>query len=329
MKKKSRISLFIIAIVVICVIVFFLIKPSTIPKIVIFNLLSHPILDDSVSGILDGLSLNGIDEANYEIIMINANGEMDKLNTLAKEVLLLKPKLIIPVSTPVTNAVFSEADPEQMILFSTVTNPDDVKMQTNPPNMTGVCDVVNYNANLNLIREMFPIMNKKKRKLNVGFLYNPAEANSVYGLKQIEDLIKEDYNFKLHVLPVTSVNEVIDGAQALVRKIDVFYVGSDNTVVSAISALNSVAKRYNIPVIASDAGSVNNEALAAISVNYYELGLYAGRKAAEIIKNGAMPDDRTPHYFLGESLLINQNTANNIRYKFSQDILNKADQVIE
>ena len=64
--------------------------------------------------------------------------------------------MIVPVSTPVTQAVFKEAPPTQKVIFSTVTNPGDVGMDEKPANMTGVCDRVNYDANFDLIFELFP-----------------------------------------------------------------------------------------------------------------------------------------------------------------------------
>ncbi|MBW1996615.1 MAG: ABC transporter substrate-binding protein [Deltaproteobacteria bacterium] len=292
------------------------------PKVVIYNLLSHPILDASVKGIKDSLAEEGFGPDKLEIIEVNANGEMDKLNAFAKEVLAVNPKVVIPVSTPVTQAVFKEAPPTQLIVFSTVTNPSDVGMDGNPINMTGVCDAVNYEANFNLIFELFP---QTKR---IGVIYNAGERNSQYGVDQIKKLA-EQKGIKLELVTVSKSQEVVDAAHSLIGNVDVFYVGSDNTVVSAIGGLTKVAYEARIPVIASDSGSVSEGALAAVSVDYEELGRRTGTIVAEVLRTGALPADRKPIMFLGNTLILNQKAANRIGYEFPDAVEQRAAQVVQ
>src|SRR6056297_106688 len=152
------------------------------PTVAIFNLLSHPILDASVKGIKEGLADNGYGAGEIRLMEVNANGETDKLNTFALELLSARPDVIVPVSTPVTQAVAKVADPEQAIVYSTVTNPADVGMQNEPANMTGVSDVVNYAANLDLIQTVLP------GARSLGVIYNSGERIPQYGVEQTRKL---------------------------------------------------------------------------------------------------------------------------------------------
>jgi len=296
-------------------------KPPERFKVAIFNLMSHPILDASASGIKAALRENGLDERNLEIIEVSANGEMDKLNAFAKEVLATRPDVVVPISTPVTAAVFKEAPQNQKIVFSTVTNPSDVGMDGLPPNMTGVCDAVNYEANLDLISELFP--NARR----IGIIYNAGERNSQYGVDQVRSLA-ESRHMQLVVVPVSNSQEVMDAVASLVGNIDVIYVGSDNTVVSSMVGLTKEAYRNRLPVIASDVGSMEQGALAAVSVDYEKLGRKAGEIVAEAVKTHKLPQPTSPVFFKGDQLIISEIAAKKIGYTFPSSVQQRANRTI-
>lgn len=303
-------------------------KPEPAPKaapkvtIAIYNLLSHPILDDSVAGIKAGLAASGYGPERARIIEINANGDMAKLNAFAIELLRGKPDVIIPISTPVTQAVLKEAAPEQKVVFSTVTNPADVGMDKKPRNVTGVSDRVNYEANVDLIFQLFP------QTKTIGVPYNAGERNSQFGIDQIK-FLAEKRGVRLQLLTISSSQEVMDAVRSMLGKVDVIYVGSDNTVVSSMAGLTKIAYENKLPVIASDSGSVAEGALAAVSVDYKRLGRRAGELAAEILKTNKMPGDVEPIQFLGNSLLLNAKAARALGYEFPKAIKDKADKVFE
>lgn len=322
MKKRLVWPIIILALVVVGVLVY-IYRPaaSDKPKVAIFNLLSHPILDDSIKGIKSALADEGYGPDAIQIIEVNANGEMDKLNAFANELLAANPDVIVPVSTPVTQAVFKEAQPTQKIIFSTVTNPDDVGMDQNPPNMTGVCDRVNYQANFDLIFELFPDTN------TIGIIYNAGERNSQYGVEQAKQLA-EQRSVKLQLVTVSQSQEVVDAARSLIGNVDVIYVGSDNTVVAAIAGLTRVAYGAKLPVIASDSGSVQDGALAAVSVDYEKLGRRAGESVAQVLRTGQMPEDRSPVLFLGDKLMLNEKAATQLGFEFPQAVRDRAQEII-
>ena len=289
--------------------------------VAIFNLMSHPILDASATGVKEGLAAAGYGSDQLNIVEVNANGEMDKLNAFAIELLAAHPDVIVPISTPVTQAVFKEASKSQHIVFSTVTNPNDVGMNQNPSNMTGVCDSVNYESNFDLIFELFP--NVK----TIGIIYNAGESNSQYGVLQIQSLAKRR-GIELKLVTVSQTQEVADAARSLIGSVDVFYVGSDNTVVAAMAALTKVAYEKNVPVLASDLGSVQEGALAAVSVDYTKLGRRAGALAAQVLKTGELPKDHSPVMFLGDQLVLNEKAAKQLHYDFPVAVRDRANDIV-
>jgi putative ABC transport system substrate-binding protein len=296
--------------------------------VTIFTLQPYPILDDSIKGIRHALQKQGFDSAHLRINEINANGQMNLLDAYAKEILQAHPNVVIPVSTPVTKAVLKEArvlaapgNPQQSIVFSTVTNPSDVDMDKQPPNVTGVSDVVNYDANIALIRELLPATTR------VGIIYNPSEANSQYGVDRVRAIAKRD-NLQLRVVTVTNATEVPDAARAVLTAVDVVYVGSDNTVTSAMAGLVAVCTEAKIPVIASDSGSVDNGALAAVSVDYVALGENVGNIVAQILKTKATAGSIRNVLFYGKTLLLNERTAKKLGFEFPAVLKSRAEKIV-
>ena len=293
-----------------------------IPTVAVFNLGSDPILNDSVAGIKAALAEEGYGPDKLKLIETSANFEMDKLNAFAKELLNAKPDIIVPISTPVTLAVVKEATESQKIVFSTVTNPSDVGMDKKPKNMTGVSDVVNYKANFDLIFELFP------KTKTVGIPYNAGERNSQFGIEQIKQLA-DKRGVQLRLVSVSNSQEVTDAARSLIGSVDVIYVGSDNTVVSAMGGLTKIANERRIPVIASDSGSVKEGALAAVSVDYERLGRRAGKIVADVLRANKMPGTIEPVPFLGNTLILNLKAARTLGYEFSKEVHSRAAKVIE
>lgn len=293
-----------------------------VPTVTIFNLVSHPILDSSVKGIREGLAESGFGPDRLKILEVNANGEMDKLSAFAAEIVGGKPAVVIPVSTPVTQAVAKAAPPAQQVVYSTVTNPSDVGMDSRPPNMTGVSDAVNYEANVALLRELFPAAK------TVGVIFNPGERNSQFGVEQLKRIAGES-GLELKLVPVSRTDEVADAARSLVGKVDVILMGSDNTAVSAIGAILKTAEEAKIPVLASDSGSVEQGALAAVSVDYEKLGVRVGQIVAEILRTGKPAGEIEKVIFQGDSLVLNRKTATRYGFAFPEALLGRAAKVIE
>ena len=295
--------------------------PARKPTVALYNLVSHPILDASVTGIKAGLTDAGYPLGTIQLREVSANGEMAKLDAIARELLSTRPDVIVPISTPVTQAVVNAAPPQQNIVFSTVTNPADVGMTQKPRNLTGVSDAVNYQANIDLIFELFP------EARTLGMMYNAGEVNSQYGVDAVK-AIAGARGFGLELAVVTSTNQVADAAQALVQKVDVFYVGSDNTVVGGLAGLLKVADDARKPVIASDSGSVAEGALAAVSVDYEAVGRRAGELVAQVLRSGAAAGTIDNLTILGDSLLLNDAAAARLGFTFPRAVRARAARVV-
>jgi len=272
------------------------------PTVAIVTYGAMPILDDSIAGIKQSLAEHGYGPGKVRITESSANAQPALLPALVSEILASKPTVVVPVSTPVAQLIVNKAPSMQSIVFSTVTHPEDLWKADQPPNVTGVSDVPNYAANLALIREIAPSARV------IGTVYNPGEANSRYGMEIFSKLVK-DAGLELKSVTVGSTNEVPDAARSLAAAIDVFYIGSDNTSASAAPAIFSAARARHLVVVASDSGTVESGATAAVSVDYKDVGRKAGDIVAEILKTGT-PAGKIPNVlYNGNTLIVNVKSA--------------------
>ena len=99
---------------------------------------------------------------------------------------------------------------------------------------------------MKIIRRVMP------KVKNLGTLYNSGEANSL----KIVSLLRESAKragLNLIELTAASSNEVYPAMQALVaRRIDAFYLPSDNTAYLAYDAIRKVTDAAKIPLIIDD-----------------------------------------------------------------------------
>src|SRR5690606_27815099 len=167
------------------------------------------------------------------------------------------------------------------VVYSAVTDPVAAQlvpsMDPSGTNVTGVSDALALDRQVALIKKVVPEAKK------VGMVYNPGEANSVVVVKRLRELLPKS---GMSLIEATAARTVDVGAAArsLVGKVDVIYTSTDNNVVSAYESLVKVGNSAKIPLIASDTDSVKRGAIAALGVNYHDLGIQTGKVVIRILK---------------------------------------------
>lgn len=121
--------------------------------------------------------------------------------------------------------------------------------------------------------------------------------------------------------------DVAPAAKSLIGKIDVMYSTTDNNVVSVFESLAKVCNDAKIPLIASDTGSVKRGAVAALGVNFYDLGRQTGRVVARILK-GEKPGDIASTTSQNLELYINTAAAQKQGVTLAPDFLKSATKVL-
>ena len=250
-------------------------------------IVEHPALDAARDGVRDELAAAGyVEGKNLRFLYESAQGNPATAAQIARKFVGEAPDVIVPIATPSAQAVVS-ATKDIPVVFTAVTDPLGAKlvgdMMKPGGNVTGMTDLSPIGKHLDLIKEVMPAAT------SVGVPFNPGEANSV----TLMALIKQEAPARgLTVVeaPATKSSEVLGAAQSLVGKVDVIYVPTDNTIVTALEAVVKVGIDNQVPVFAGDTDSVPRGAIAAVGFNYYDIGRQTGKIVVRVLK-GESPGD--------------------------------------
>lgn len=285
--------------------------------VAILKLGSHELIDQVESSTIKGLKEKYGDQ--IEISQFNGNFQPETIRQSVAQIVHSDVDVAIPITTSATNELVNSADENLDVVFSFVSNPEEVwgKGKPRPSFVTGTSDQLDYEKNVALIRRLFP------EAKAIGYLVNQSEPNARDGLEKMKNIAPK-YGFKLNVVGVSVPGDVVNAARSIVTSVDVFLVGGDNTVVGGIGGLLSVADDKSIPVFAVENTSVKEGALAAYGVNYSELGAATADMVIAVLE-GKRPQDIPVNYFSKTKLFVNQKTSE--RFKISSTLLLDAEKL--
>jgi len=294
-------------------------------KVGIIQIVEHPALDAAREGFVDQMAKAGYKEGeNITYDYKNAQGDMSTAQTIAKQFAYDKLDLILAIATPTAQAVANSVK-DTPILITAVTDPKSAglvdSLEVPGANITGTSDLTPIKQQLELFKKINPSIKK------IGIIYNGGEVNSVVQAELAEKEAKE-LGLELTNLTVTSSNEVYQGAQSLVGRVDGIYVPTDNTVVSAIQSVVKVANENDLPLIVGEDNSVENGGLATVGINYYQLGRQTGKMAVKVL-DGAEPAKMPIQYLEKTDLVINLKAAKEMGVKLPEELVRQAARTIE
>jgi putative ABC transport system substrate-binding protein len=307
--KNKTVLWFVVAVIAVAGILFFGLRKDSgkdTLKIGIVQIVEHPALDAAREGFIHFLAENGYKEGeNVTYLIQNAQGDMANANTIAQQFKNAKLDLILAIATPTAQAA-ANLIKDTPILITAVTDPVGaglVETAEKPgTNVTGTTDMQPMAEQFQLIRDLVPDAHK------VGIIYNAGETNSVTQVRIAKEVAGQ---LNLNVVEVTADNSaaVLQAAQSLAGRVDVIYVPTDNTVVSAISSVIKVAEENKIPVFAGEENVVFQGALATVGINYYRLGRQTAEMALRILKGEARPETMPIESQKETELVINEDAA--------------------
>lgn len=290
----------------------------------IAQIVAHPSLDALRDGFIEGMGEAGWTEESGTVTYETANAQGDQ-STLALIAQNFAAKdLIVAIATPTAQAI-AQAVPDKPIFFAGVTDPVGAglvsSLEEPGGNITGTSDMPPIEEQLALIREILP------EAETIGLVYSSSETNSEIQAGMVQDAAPE-FGFTVREVTVINSSEVQQATEAI-TDVDVFFVGTDNTVVSAIETLVAVGERNQIPVIVSDPDSVPRGALAALAVDYFEQGLQTGRMAARMLAEGTDPSAIPVEVASELQLSLNPGAADRMEVALPQSVLDRVDVLVE
>lgn len=288
-------------------------------------IVEHPALDACRDGIRDELKASGYEDGkNFKFSYESAQGNPGTAVQIAQKLVGENPTVIVPISTPSAQAVIS-ATSDIPVVFTAVTDPLGAKLVANLEkpggNVTGMSDLSPIGKQIDLIREIVPAAKK------IGVPYNPGEANAVTLVKLVKEKAAS-LGMEVVEAPAPKSSDVQAAAQSLVGKVDVIYVPTDNTIVSALEAVIGVGIDNKLPVFAGDTDSVKRGAIAAVGFDYYDVGRQTGKIVVRILK-GERPGDIAVQGIEITQLFVNPGAAQKMGITIPQSLIASAKEVVK
>jgi len=260
------------------------------PVIAIANYGPHSSLFESIRGIRDGLAKKGlIDGKNVSFEIVDVNFDTSLIMQMMSKIKAAKPKVIVAISTPVTQAAKNMVQ-DIPVIFMDITDPVDagILLQPNQPNgnITGASDKQDLDLVVKFAKSLAPTVKR------IGMLYSTGEANDMSLLKNMT-IAAQANNVSLVALPVVSVRDVDVRMHQFKDKVDLIYVGSSGIVQPSLPTIVSIAEKMNIPVLNMNAEEViDGNVLASYGVSFYKVGLSAAELVYQIFDNVAVSNIR-------------------------------------
>lgn len=294
-------------------------------SVAVTAIVEHPALDAVRDGVQAALKEAGYETGkNLKWQYQSAQGNAGTAGQIARKFIGDKPDAIVAIATPSAQAAVA-ATKTVPVVFAAVTDPVVAKLVTSwdpsKTNVTGVSDMLVLDKQVDLIKQVVP---GAKR---VGMVYNPGEANSVVVVKQLQKLLPE-HGMTLVEAAAPRTADVSSAARSLIGKVDVIYTNTDNNVVSAYEALVKVGQDAKIPLIASDTDSVKRGAIAALGINYRNLGEQTGRMVVRILR-GEKPGDLPTETSDKMELFVNPGAAAKQGVQLNQALIDSAAHVVQ
>nr|WP_238535170.1 ABC transporter substrate-binding protein [Fictibacillus macauensis] len=268
------------------------------------QIVEHPSLDAAYKGFQKGVKDGGVQHVDFKYKV--AQGEQTNSVSIAKTFVGDKVDLIFANATPSAQHA-ANATKRIPIVFTSVTDPVGAKLvkslEAPGTNVTGTTD-----THPEAIPKTVEFIGKEIKAKSVGLLYNKGEQNSVVQIEKVKQELKK-YNVKAVEATVAKSADVKQAAASLVGRADAFYVVTDNTVVSTLPSVISVAESKKIPLFVGELDSVKKGGFAAYGFDYYDIGYQAGKMAAKILKDGKKPSDLPVEFPKKLKLVINKKAA--------------------
>lgn len=256
-------------------------------KVEITQIVAHPALDSVRKGVEDVLAQQGYKNGeNMVLTFQSAQGNITTATQIARQFVGDKPNVIVAIATPSAQTMLA-ATKQIPIVFSAVSDPVEAKlvptMEKPGGNVTGVSDRSPVEDHIKLLKEIKPDLKK------LGYLYNSAEANSVSTLNVLRKLAEKD---SIEVIPSAAPksSDVQAATRALVGKVDIIYVPTDNTIISVLEGATKVAAETKTPIFTADPSSIGRGAFAAQGIDYYDAGVETGKLVVRILKGEKVGD---------------------------------------
>lgn len=283
----------------------------------------HGSLDNCRKGFLEGLADNGIVEGkNLTVLYENGQADGGTSSLIINNFITKKVDLICAIATPMAQAAYGGAKKTHIpVIYTAVTDPVAAalanKDQTPVGEITGTSDKLPVEKQLEMIRKILP--NAKK----IGILYSTSEINSQTAVEEYK-AAAPNYGFTIVEGSITSPADIPLATDSLLEKVDCLNNLTDNTVVSSLPLVLNKASKKKVPVFGSEVEQVKIGCLAAVGLDYIDLGRQTGKMAAQVLMGEKKASEMNFQIIKAASFYGNQQVAKNLGITLPKDLTDTA-----
>lgn len=283
----------------------------------------HGSLDNCREGFLAGLAEEGyVENENLKVIYENAQADGGTAAQISTNFAAKKVDLIAAIATPMAQSAYGTAKKKNIpVIYTAVTDPilaEFAKEDGTPAGeVTGTSDKLPVEQQLQMIRSILPEAKK------IGILYSTSEVNSISAIKEYKEKAA-DYGFEIITSGISAPADIPLATDNLLSKVDCLSNLTDNTVVSSLPTILDKAGKKGIPVFGSEIEQVRIGCLAAMGLNYYELGVKTGKMAAKVLKGESKASEMDFEVFKEASFYGNTSVAENLGITLPNDLVSSA-----
>ncbi|WP_026494308.1 ABC transporter substrate-binding protein [Butyrivibrio sp. WCD3002] len=288
----------------------------------------HGSLDNCREGFIKGLENKGIKEGeNLTIHFQNAQADTGTASQISDAFVADGVDLICGIATPSAMSAYNSALGTQVpVIYSAVSDPVAAELAkedgTPVGNITGTSDALAVTQQLEMIRKILPDAKK------IGILFTTSETNSESTIAQYKEHAAE-YGFEIVDSGINTLADLDMAAADLVTKVDCINNLTDNTVVSGLQTVLSYANEQGIPVFGSEVEQVKVGCVAAMGLDYMQLGIQTGEMAAKVLL-GESKAEEMPFEVIDEpSLYVNTAAAEKISMTLDESLVSEAAEVYD
>ena len=284
---------------------------------------AHGSLDNCREGFLQGLAEEGIVEGqNLTVLYENAQADGGIASQIVTNFVSQKVDLICGIATPMAQSAYGVGKKNDIpVIYTAVTDPIAAELAntdgTPVGEVTGTSDKLPVTEQLAMIREILPDAK------TIGIMYTTSEVNSLSAIEEYK-IAAPEYGFEIVETGISTTADVPLAADSLLSKVDCVTNLTDNTVVASLPMILDKANKLNVPVFGSEIEQVKIGCLAAMGLDYIDLGKQTGKMAAAVLKGEKKASEMGFEVIEEAAFYGNEKVAENLGITFPEDLTSSA-----
>jgi ABC-type uncharacterized transport system substrate-binding protein len=258
----------------------------SIVKIAILQHASSSVLEDGVTGMIQGLAEQGFrDGTTAAIDRYNAEADMAVGNAIANQIVHGNYDLVLTSSTPSMQAV-ANANRDGLVLhvFGIVADPfsaglglDRADPMKHPKHLVGESTFLPVDDAFRIAKGSLPGLK------TVGTAWNSAETNSRAFVAAARDVC-DALGITLIEANVDNPSSVVEAVLSVIaRGAQAFWIPGDNVMMATMPAILETTRRAGIPVFSITPGKPDRGTFLDVGLDFVEVGRMSGALAARVL----------------------------------------------